>query len=278
MFNDMVNFVDNTAKSNKTAAYQFAVRGLLLENSLRQRKHIIQSVSLLAEELVIVGLHSRRPTRKPFPFPVIVQPFGALTWICLSVTLFVVAVSAIWTAYTFGPRPFGWRSILTFVAHGYLDYDVARRTPLPFKRETESSFIKRAKDRITVYRLAKHLIRITLQIVLIVFLLFYEMGVARVLFVAQRRPSQKDVGKLTKDELRLYSVEKNSAAEETWNLAVVGDGSKYNKTDKDKFPWRRCSPLSDCFDMVLDKTSIRMISLSCERSNVQSTLSGLRSP
>lgn len=85
------------------------------------------------------------------------------------------------------------------------------------------------------------------------FLLFYEMAVARFLFVEQSRPSLKDVSDLTREQLREYSVEENAATEDTWNRTVFGNGEQYANDSEAAYPWHRCSTNSECFDWVLNK-------------------------
>lgn len=241
MFNDMVDFIDNTAKNKETGTHQFAATGLLLENFNRERDHLTQSISHLKEQLVILGIDRRGSKREPFPLPLILQPFRPTTWIGFIVALFAVTVSLILTAYIFGSRPFFPRSLLTFVAHGYLDSDVAWNAPPQNIGEADSELMKRVDHRISTYNLARHLVRIALEVILIVFFLFYEMGAVNVLFVARSRPFLKDVSKLTQADLELYGIEMNAATEDIWNLSVFGDGTEYKNT----FPWHRCSTESE---------------------------------
>lgn len=248
LFNDLVDFIDNSAQNNATGMYQFAATGLFLENSHRERKHLFQSISLQTEELVIFGVDSRRPTRKPFPFMLVLQPFTPAAWASFLVWLFIVAVSEVCAAYTFGPRPFCRRSLLIFVVHGYPDFNVACTSPPPTGGETENQFMKRVDRRIKNCNFARKLTRLELSLIIVVFLLWYEYGLAKVLFVEQRKPSLKDVSKLTREDLELYSIEGNSAAEDTWNRTVFGDGTKYNETT---IPWHRSSKESNYFDWIL---------------------------
>lgn len=116
-------------KPVSTTTYQFAATGLLLENSNRERKHHIQSTSLLKEEMMIFGVDSRRPSRNPFPLLLILKPFTAGAWAGFLVSLFAVAFSGILADYTVGPRPFCRRSLLIFVVHGYSDNNITCTAP-----------------------------------------------------------------------------------------------------------------------------------------------------
>lgn len=110
--------------------------------------------------------------------------------------------------------------------------------------------MKRVDRRIKNCNFARKLTRLELSLIIVVFLLWYEYGLAKVLFVEQRKPSLKDVSKLTREDLELYSIEGNSAAEDTWNRTVFGDGTKYNETT---IPWHRSSKESNYFDWILDE-------------------------
>lgn len=260
-FNNMVDFIDKTAKKKETRPYRFAGTGLLTENADRTRPHVIPSKSLFTEELVIYGVDERRETRRAFPFQSIWQPFHAFTW--LSLVTFIVAVifAAILTARAFGPCPFSCRSFATYVVHGYSDYSVAAWTPPPKTRdsscltpeEREREYAQRITDRLATYKLARTLIRYARHVILIVFLLFYEMAVAKFLFVEQRRPLIKDILKVkSQDGLKHYCVEKNAATEDTWYRTVVGSGHKNDSLIR----WHRGQNNRECFDWVLDEKNI----------------------
>lgn len=261
LFGQMVNFIDETRKNPQTRDYQFAATGLLLENADRVREHIIPTISLIKEELVIFGVDRSGPTRPRFPLAQIVHPFKYSTWGAFAGFFWAIVFTAIAAFFAFGSRPVSLRAVAAFYVHGYSDSAVACTTRPPESKallesspeEVEREYAQRVVKRLATYKVAKRLIRIAISSMIVIFLLFYELAVAQFLFVEQKKPNLKDVRTLTRENLMEYSVEKDAATENTWHRTVFAPG-KY-KDDPESFPWKRCSTNSECFDWALDPSN-----------------------
>lgn len=253
-FNEMVEFIDEQAR--ESPSYKFGATGLLKENKRRLTENVIQSTSLMREELAIFGKHQKN--RKPFPVTVLVRPFRRTTWLAFVLFIAAVGVSAVFTARVFGPRAFTVSDFVQYTFHFFMDPQLAVTTAQPHlslqdsadktPSECDNEERRRTSERFLTYKAARHLMRVALSAMIVIFLLFYEVAVVNFLFIEQSAPKVRSVKDLTEEDLMQYSVEKKAATEVVWHRTVFKPG-KYNPK---KPPWKRCKDLNQCFDWALD--------------------------
>ncbi len=223
LFNDMVDFIDRHSPE-----YQFSASGLLTETSWRRGEvePSWPSVSIVTEQLVIVGPSKGMKKRKnPFPIYNVLRPFRFNAWALFISFLVVIALFAFWTAFVFGPRERTPRNFYYFFFCDYPKHAVAATTPALTAAESmdstveemEAMFLKRVAYRMSSYKVARRILQLAVSLVVVIFLLFYEMAVVHFLFIESKKPIVQNPKALSKEELKGYSIEENAATEKVWN-------------------------------------------------------------
>lgn len=256
-FNEMVNIIDFHAKHNPD--HRFGATGLLLENKGRLRVNVSQSVSLMQEELTIFGEPSDK--REMLPVARLLLPFHYMTWFSFAIFSLLLGFFGVITARVFGPRAPKYSQILQNTFHFYMDPREAVAVSAPHlglvdsadltQSECDQVEFERISDRFLSYKVVRLLMRIAVSAMIVIFLLFYEVAVVNYLFIEQSKPKLRDVQQLSKEDLKMYAVEKLAATEQVWHQTTYQVGKYKNNTAN--YPWKRCKDLKECFDWALDE-------------------------
>lgn len=253
-FNAMVDFIDKAA--DEEPDYMFGATGLLQENTARLRKNIVQSISLVQEVLAIFG--PQISEREVFPFERLKKPFRPMAWVTFALFFLAILMGAWLTACAFDGNAWSPRRMF----HFFMDPRDTVQGSVPMLTLQESHdktqaqcariYATRVTDRLSLYKVARLMLRMSITAMIVIFLLFYELSVVNVLFREQSKPKVRDVSALSKEQLKEYAVEENAGTEHVWNTTVYTKG-KYNTSSQ--LPWKRCSNLAQCFDWALDKSN-----------------------
>ncbi len=252
LFNNAVNFISEQA--HRRPLYKFAFTGLLLELSERRRDTILQSISIVQEDIAIFGPRVR--TGNPFPLWRLVRPFEQSAW-GLWIALIVAFSAFFWiTVKIFSPRPLNFRTLLDFITDDHSAAPKPSSSPsLPYHSidtmpdDPEPQTNLTLMDRALTYKVARRLLKTAIGAASLVFIGFYDIAVVNFLFIQMSAPVVKDLSRLTEEELRYFSVEKNAATEDVFIRKVYGDKRPL------KLPWKRCDSENLCFDWALDKSN-----------------------
>lgn len=191
-FNALVDFIDVMADHG----YRFAVTGLLLQMPDRECR-LRPGAPLVDDAVTIVGRRGEgRAETAAAAFRQLTAPFDAGTWAVFAAVLAVLVACAVLIARDepgFSKRPLGAvLSVLFGPQDGHAQSAKYARTRLLFRLAFAGYFL--------------------------VFLMLYEAAVTNFLFRQHNHVISKNVRALSSDELRDYSVIRNSALERVWNI------------------------------------------------------------
>lgn len=251
-FNDMVNYIDQASSD-----YKLGATGLLLENKQRLRENVKPSISLLSEVMVIFG--EQQESRMGFPVYKLLHPFRRDTWLAFTSFLTAFVMLSMLAARVLGPRS---NTVSDVIQNTFQFYVCPTFTSVTIESSPiiadGASMMRRQRlgERLATCRAVRHLMRVSLSVTFVIFLMFYEVAVVNFLFIQQSAPRLKNVKDLTKEELAQFCVERDAATEDVWNKTVFSPG-KYNIDER---PWKRCKDDTECFSWALnDKNPVKYV-------------------
>lgn len=246
-FNGLIDFI--RVMGDHDPSYKFAITGLLLETQLRHCFHY-PSAPFTDNKVVIVGRSDEQFSTKSGPFSQLVHPFQWSTWGIFGAFAFVFMCVCFYIAVRFHVFP-GRSFISAFYilagdrqqaisSDGWIDVDAnatavadvtatstatATTTALPalprqlLAHAHARRYGRRRSKAMGKYGLALTLFNASLVAFVAVFALFYEIAVVNFLFQQRTMEIDKEVASLSVDELRRFTVLKDSALEQVWTAA-----------------------------------------------------------
>ena len=209
LFNELVDYIDVKGRQNQ-GAYRFGITGLLLEIPIRQCRHYSSS-AFLDNSMIIIGRRNDS-SMVHGPLQQLIRPFHWGSWAILIFFLIIFLLVCISIACRF--HIVRRRSLVT----GFLLLADAGPEAIAYERQIHGrEGATRARSFATKYGLSMSFYRFAIMAYVGIFVLFYEVAVVNFLFQQQTQSLARSVKSLTVNELKEYSVLKDSALELVWN-------------------------------------------------------------
>lgn len=226
--------------------YRFVISGPMLETPQRKCYHHA-SGPWLDSRMVIIGRSTADDAVSENPLQQLVRPFETGSWVTL--LLILITYIILGTAISYGIRKRRGGGLITalFVLTGDLDHAVMHEARLgisrpdqqlrdsvsvdsrtsgdAFSTDSRPSILEthdrresqRKRASLLLYSLAINLIRVSFVFFVALFVMFYELSLVNFVFQQQNFHIKKDVDSLSQNELKKFSIMKNSALENIWN-------------------------------------------------------------
>lgn len=128
-FNKLVEFIEATSKANPRI--KLAMTGLLLETEGRLSIYVVPSISLMQEEMVVIGLRAGAVRQEWWPLKKMVDPFQDAAWGVFAGVIMLLAVYCLLFAGLFGPRPASIHNLFYFYLGDFNEADIATNIAPP---------------------------------------------------------------------------------------------------------------------------------------------------
>lgn len=207
-FNQLVDYIDIKSRHG----YRFGITGLLLEIPQRHCRHEA-SAAIVDNSMVILSKVEEQDIYRN-PIRQLTRPLSWTAWVVVGVT--ILLLTAVCLTIAIRLHFFRKRSLVTafFISTGQNDL------ALQYEEQTGVINEEKAISFATRYSFSMALFRYALIGFFAIFILFYQAAIVNFLFQQEKGMKLKKRFKsLTVDELRTYSVLKDSALEYVWTAA-----------------------------------------------------------
>lgn len=262
-FDDQIKFLTE-ARALKQG-HQFIVSGLMFILRYRINNDSIPSMPFTNGPIVIVGPTESRHFTFIDTLEAFSRPLEVTTWISILNVLLILSVVRIGISLTF-TVPLNW---LPFWMNVWGLYEEAeeQRNFNPNIQPDAHDFPLDEQENLR-YRSALQFYNkywtTSVKVFFVLTVLFYELALFNHVFELLNRPPQRNIQRLSEDEMKRFVLVKNSGYE--WYFRLAADSKrKYEDADDVDIPWQQVETVADAYKSMMENGTFSVFS---DRSSI----------